>query len=99
MVIDMGNIKGQLNKLKEDFKSYNDKLPIVTLDNGDQIRLKSGDWIKVLTSLGSDNEHLVIKTFIEHDIVKYTGQGNMPELKKVWLIAYIKGAIERLVLS
>lgn len=42
MVIDMSSIKGQHNKLKKDFKGYSDKLPIVTIDNGEQIKIRSG---------------------------------------------------------
>lgn len=78
----MSSLKSQITRLKKELECYDRKFPIITLDNGSELRVGPNDMVHALCSIGSNNEHHLIKAIKGHRITSYTGTGNMPQLLK-----------------
>lgn len=86
----MSSLKSQITRLKKELECYNRKFPIITLDNGSDLRVGPNDMVHALCSIGTANEHRIIKALREHKIIGYTGSGNMPQLVKSLIIVSLE---------
>jgi hypothetical protein len=76
------HLRSQITRLKKELECYDRKFPIITLDNGSELRVGPNDMVHALCSIGTNNEHCLIKAIRGHQVTAYTGSGNMPQLIK-----------------
>lgn len=78
----MSSLKIQIAQLRKDFKNYSKSIPAISLDNGNEIRVKPGELISALCSIGTEEEHKIVSELRGRSITSYTGSGNIPALIK-----------------
>ena len=78
----MSSLKSQIQLLRKDLKNYDKKLPVMTLDDGSEIKVGPKDLLCALSSIGSNCEHRIVREIRGKQITGYTGNGNMPHLIK-----------------
>jgi hypothetical protein len=79
----MNNLKSQVSKLKCEFEKYNTTLEVIVLDNGEELKFRGIELFDALSAvLALDCENRIVSALKDHQIVRYSGDGNMPQLIK-----------------
>jgi hypothetical protein len=79
----MSKLKYQVNKLKCEFEKYNKTLELLVLDNGEELKFRGKDLFSSLSdAIASNYDNRIVRALKDHEIVRYTGDGNMPQLIK-----------------
>jgi hypothetical protein len=79
----LSNLKGQISLLKAEFEKQNRAFETIELDNGEEIRFRNIELFNALDCIiTGEYDHPIAKGIKNHEIVRYTGDGNFPQALK-----------------